>query len=202
MAAELKDHFIKEIQSFKSPPPREVAPIPKVGEPAPEHEKLKLPHDKPAVIVFLRHCGCPFAEKSFRNLVAFSNTHAGKISCIAISHSSQEATEKWIPEVGGEWETEVIVDEDRDLYAAWGLGLSSYWHAVGPMSIYNAVQLGKNEGIWNKTVDSGTRWQTGGAFAVDRGGKVRWASIAKTASDIPDLDAALRAFMEVPTETP
>lgn len=61
MAAELKDHFFKEVQSYKSPPPREVAPVPVVGEPAREHAEsvLKLPKDKPTIIVFLRHCGCP-----------------------------------------------------------------------------------------------------------------------------------------------
>lgn len=141
----------------------------------------------------------PVAEKSFRALTAFSTRHAGSIHCIAISHSTREHTEAWIPQVGGEWETEVIVDEERDIYAAWGLGLSSYWH-VGPMSFYNAMHLGKSEGIWNRTTESGTRWQTGGAFAVDRAGKVRWVSVARTASDIPDLDAALKALLEAPTE--
>lgn len=139
------------------------------------------------------------AEKSFRALTAFSTRHAGSIHCIAISHSSREHTEAWVPQVGGEWETEVIVDEEREIYAAWGLGLSSYWH-MGPMSFYNAMQLGKSEGIWNRTTESGTKWQTGGAFAVDRAGKVRWVSVAKTASDIPDLNAALKALLEAPTE--
>ncbi|KAJ4419321.1 hypothetical protein N0V82_005009 [Gnomoniopsis sp. IMI 355080] len=201
MAAELKDHFFKEIQSYKSPPPREVAPVPAVGEPAREHAEsvLKLPKDKPTIIVFLRHCGCPFAEKAFRALTAFSTRHAGSIHCIAISHSSREHTEAWVPQVGGEWNVEVIVDEEREIYAAWGLGLSSYWH-VGPMSFFNAMQLGKSEGIWNRTTESGTKWQTGGAFAVDRAGKVRWVSVAKTASDVPDLNAALRALLEAPTE--
>lgn len=136
------------------------------------------------------------AEKTFRKLTAFSIAHTEVIHCVAVSHSSQEATDHWIEEVGGEWETEVIVDEDRDLYAAWGLGLTSYWHAVGPMSIYNAVQLGKSEGIWNRTTESGSRWQMSGAFAVDRGGIVRWVNVARTASEIPDLDAALRALIE------
>ncbi|KAJ4391766.1 hypothetical protein N0V93_005386 [Gnomoniopsis smithogilvyi] len=201
MAAELKDHFFKEIQSYKSPPPREVAPLPVVGEPAREHADsvLKLPKDKPTIIVFLRHCGCPFAEKSFRALTAFSTIHAGSIHCIAISHSSRQHTEAWVPQVGGEWEVEVIVDEEREIYAAWGLGLSSYWH-VGPMSFFNAMSLGKSEGIWNRTTESGTKWQIGGAFAVDRAGKVRWVSVAKTASDIPDLNAALKALLEAPTE--
>lgn len=61
MAAELRDHFWKEVASFKSPPPRETAPVPELGEDAREHadSKLKLPKDKPTIIVFLRHCGCP-----------------------------------------------------------------------------------------------------------------------------------------------
>lgn len=71
---------------------------------------------------------------------------------------------------------------------------------MGPMSFLNAMQLGKSEGIWNRTTESGTKWQTGGAFAVDRAGNVRWVSIAKTASDVPDLDAALKALLEAPTE--
>lgn len=96
----------------------------------------------------------------------------------------------------------MVVDEERDVYAAWGLGLSSYWHAIGPFSIYNAVQLGKTEGIWNRTTESGTRWQMSGAFATDRKGVVRWASVARTASEVPDFDAALKALIEVPVEVP
>lgn len=140
----------------------------------------------------------PVAEKAFRNLAAFSHAHAGRIACVAVSHSSAEATERWIPQVGGEWEATVVVDEGRDLYAAWGLGLSSYWHALSPVGLYNAVQLGKTEGIWNRTTESGSRWQTAGAFACDRDGAVRWASVARDASDVPDLNAALSALGEAP----
>lgn len=222
----LTQMFTKELQSFKSPPPKETAPVPKVGDPAPSHDKLKLP-DKPTIVVFLRHCGCPckplphpnllnrrsqlttppfpspkktVAEKTFRNLTAFSIKHHPQIHCIAVSHSDEPATDDWVEHVGGAWETDVVVDEERDVYAAWGLGLSSYWHAIGPFSIYNAVQLGKTEGIWNRTTESGTRWQLSGAFATDRKGVVRWASIARTASELPDFDAALKALIEVPTE--
>lgn len=140
------------------------------------------------------------AEKTFRLLASFSTQHTGRIACIAISHSSQAATDNWVPQVGGEWETEVIVDEDRDVYAAWGLGLSSYWYAMNPLAVYNAVQLGKNEGIWNRTVESGSRWQTSGAFAVDRNNVVKWVSVARSSSDVPDLHAALRALIDLPTE--
>lgn len=65
MAAELKDHLYKELQSFKTPPAKQVAPLPKIGDLAPTHEKLQLPRDKPAIILFLRHCGCPCELATF-----------------------------------------------------------------------------------------------------------------------------------------
>jgi hypothetical protein len=36
--------------------------------------------------------------------------------------------------LGGEWSVEVVVDEDRAIYAAWGLGLCSVWHVFNPSS--------------------------------------------------------------------
>lgn len=114
--------------------------------------------------------------------------------CIAVSHSSQAATDAWVVGVGGEWEVEVIVDEGRDLYAAWGLGLSSTWHALNPAVLYSAVALGRGEGIWNRATESGSRWQMGGAFAVDEKGVVRWARPARSADEIPDFQEALTAL--------
>ena len=111
-----------------------------------------------------------------------------------MSHSSEEATEKWIIVCGGEWDTTVIVDPDREIYAAWGLGVSSTWHALNPWSIWSAYKLGKNESIWNQPTESGTRWQTSGTFAVDKAGVVKWASVAKAADDIPNLKEVLEAL--------
>ena len=113
---------------------------------------------------------------------------------IAVSHSSPEATENWIPQVGGVWDTEVIVDQDRELYAQWGLGLSSTWHMASPLVLYSAFRLGTDEGIWNLPTESGTRWQKSGAFAVDRDGIVRWVFVAGSADAMPDLTAGLSAL--------
>ena len=111
-----------------------------------------------------------------------------------MSHSSKEATERWLPEIGGAWDAKVVVDEQRDLYAQWGLGTSSVWHAVGPSVLWSLYKLGTGEGIWNRTTESGTRWQTSGAFAVDHFGTVRWAHISQSADDLPNLDEAVRAL--------
>lgn len=97
-------------------------------------------------------------------------------------------------QVGGNWEVEVVVDFERELYARWGLGISNTWHAVGPLTLWRTLQLGKAEGIWNRPTESGNRWQTGGAFAVTKDGDVAWAKVAASADDLPDLDAALASL--------
>lgn len=94
-----------------------------------------------------------------------------------MSHSSTDATERWVPQVGGAWETEIIVDEGRDLYATWGLGVSSAWHMLNPFALYSVYRLGKDQGIWNRPTESGTCWQTSGAFAIDGEGIVRWSRV-------------------------
>jgi hypothetical protein len=117
-----------------------------------------------------------------------------EIRFIAVSHSTQDATDKWVVEVGGEWEVEVIVDTERDIYAHWGLGASTTWHAMNPWSMWSAYRLGKDEGIWNRATESGSRWQTSGAFAIDDAGFVRWARVAPAADDIPDFKDAILAL--------
>ncbi|KAJ2986215.1 hypothetical protein NUW58_g5134 [Xylaria curta] len=113
--------FAQEWEAFKTPPRKEVKPAPEVGAKAPVHPNLLLPTDRPTIIAFLRHCGCPFAEKTFKALTKLSNHHKD-INFVAISHSSSEATERWVVSVGGNWDVNVVIDEERDLYALFGLG--------------------------------------------------------------------------------
>lgn len=42
-----------------------VVPVPQVGDPAPTLGKdVHFPSDKPVMVVFLRHCGCPCKSAS------------------------------------------------------------------------------------------------------------------------------------------
>ncbi|RSM02490.1 hypothetical protein CEP52_007933 [Fusarium oligoseptatum] len=190
--------FWKELESWKTPEAKEVGPPVEVGSKAPWMAELRLPDGKPTLVVFLRHCGCPFAEKTFKSLAALSDAHP-QVHCIAVSHSSAEATDHWLPQIGGTWSVGVVIDEGRDIYAKWGLGISSTWHAVNPVTLWSVFSLGKNEGIWNRPTESGSRWQTSGAFAVDRDGTIRWAHVSRTADDVPDLQAAATALGFPPT---
>lgn len=87
----------------------------------------------------------------------------------------------------------VIVDSDRTIYGQWGLGISSFWHVLNPMGLWNVYQTGKRDNIWNRPTESGTRWQTSGSFAVDKEGILRWGQAAPSADWIPDFEEAVRA---------
>ncbi|KAL7626929.1 hypothetical protein AAE478_003703 [Parahypoxylon ruwenzoriense] len=176
-----------------SPPAKEIPLVPKVGTKAPVHPNLDLPSDKPTVIVFLRHCGCPFAEQTFKDLTALSTRHKD-VHFVAISHSSPEVTERWVVQNGGNWNVSVVVDYERELYTQWGLGISTTWQVWNPRIVYKTLRLSKDENIWNRTTESGTRWQTSGAFSIDTDSVIRWAKVAASPDDLPDLDAALSAL--------
>ncbi|EAA27766.1 hypothetical protein GE21DRAFT_4285 [Neurospora crassa] len=210
--------------------PHEVSPVPLVGGRAPQSEQIRFPSAKPTVVLFLRHCGCPFAEKAFRLLTALSVSHPN-LHFLAVSHSSPSDTDAWVIDVGGEWEADVIVDESRALYAKWGLGTTSTWYAYKPWALWNTYKLGVAEGIWGRkekpraasvgsnssagdghghgegkemtvhertggTYSSGSVWQMGGAFAVDRMGFVRWVGVPADASEVPDLKRAVEVLEE------
>ncbi|KAH6683668.1 hypothetical protein F5X68DRAFT_263057 [Plectosphaerella plurivora] len=125
------------VAAWLSPPPPPV-PVakdcPNIGEMAPldRDRKLRMGGGQPTLLVFLRCVGCAFAQKTFLALRAISVKYP--IRCVAVSHSSATATRKWLDMLGGEWSIEVVIDEDRAIYAAWGLGLCSVWHVFNPSS--------------------------------------------------------------------
>ena len=133
------------------------------------------------------------AEKTFTSLRELAHQHKN-IDFVAVSHSDQAATDKWVESVGGAGEVKVLVDHQRDIYAAYGLGISSFWHVLNPWSMWDVVKLGRGEGVWNRPTESGTRWQTAGIFAVDAKGLVRFAHIATQASDMSGLQEAFEAL--------
>lgn len=125
---------------------------------------------------------------------------------VAVSHSDQASTERWLDSLSGGGSggggigitgaVELVVDAERDVFAQWGLGVSSLWHVLSPWSMYSVYRLGRDEGIWNRPTESGNRWQTAGSFAVDGEGVVRWGGPARQADDVPDFGQAVNALRE------
>lgn len=132
------------------------------------------------------------AEKIFCQLrdAAAKNSD---ILCIAVSHSDKAATEKWLQDVGGSGNIQVVVDHDRQSFSEYGLGPSSYWAVLNPWSLSNAMTIGKNEGFDIRPTESGSRWQTSGLFAVDGSGILTFSYRSKTSDDPGDLEAALES---------
>lgn len=124
--------------------------------------------------------------------------------------------------MGGAWNVQVIIDEDRAIYAAWGIGLSSVWYYFNPMTQSAAWKekgwLGarvatsiQRQGTANGDMPSspspgedgvdigpgttlGNKWQQAGAFAIDDKGAVVWGGKAKSADDLMDLESGFKAL--------
>jgi hypothetical protein len=171
------------------------ATLPTAEPPAPGDAARRLPQpgrarEGAAVIAFLRHTGCPFAEATLRALREAA-AERPEIEWVAVSHAGPEATERWCDAIGGRGDVEVLLDVDRRCYAAWGLGRSSLGHFFGRRSLTEVSRLARR-GIRNRHPD-GTRWQQAGTFAVDAADVVRWRHLPEHAGDLPDLEAAAAA---------
>ncbi|KAB5559983.1 hypothetical protein GE09DRAFT_1220650 [Coniochaeta sp. 2T2.1] len=152
------------VQPWLSPPPPPIpvaAECPKPGDLAPldRDRKLTFGGGRKVLVVFLRCVGCAFAQKTFLTLRTLANKYPTTLSCIAISHSSPAATQKWLDLIGGAWNVSVVIDEERALYAAWGLGLGSVWYVLNPTS---QVQSWKEKG-WLGASVAGAISRTGTA---------------------------------------
>jgi hypothetical protein len=165
--------------------PERPAPLP--GDRARELPIALEPH-RPAIVAFLRHTGCPFAERTMQ-LLCDGATRAPDVQWVAISHAPAQDTERWCAAVAGCGDVRVASDPSRRSYADWGLGRTSLGHFLGRESLAAVASLARS-GIRNRHPD-GTRWQSAGTFALDGDAIVRWRSVPAHAGDLPDLDAAV-----------
>jgi hypothetical protein len=166
-----------------------LAPMPAPGDPAPPLP-VALEPGRPAVVAFLRHTGCPFAEATLRLLRERADATPG-VRFVAVSHAPAPATERWAAAIGGAGDVRLVSDPSRAPYAAWGLGPTTLTHFLGRRSLAAVGRLAR-QGIRNRH-PHGTRWQSAGTFAVGGDGIVRWSHLPAHAGDLPDLAAAVEA---------
>ncbi|CAD6442699.1 2485c0fb-1e34-4d0d-ad63-495595e5ab1f [Sclerotinia trifoliorum] len=185
--------FQQELSSWLPQSPTNVQSPPEINSTAPSSSKLPFPNPngKPTIITFLRHCGCPFAEKTLLALRNLATTHP-TLNLIAISHSSSTSTTTWLSSLGGSGPVQIIIDPEREIYAQWGLGTSSAWHVLNPRSMLSVFRLGREEKIWNRPTESGSRWQMSGSWVVDGEGIVKGGGVARSADDIMDFEEVVK----------
>jgi hypothetical protein len=183
--------FVAAPQTFVRPRPRPTAAPPAIGAPAPALPALEP--GRAAVVAFLRHVGCPFAEATMRELARLAAAHPA-IEFLAVTHSGERPSQRWCDAFGGAPGVRLVADPERAHYAAWGVGLSDRDHFAGKQSLAAVWRL-LDRGIHNRWA-SGTRWQPAAAFAVDRRGAIRWRHAPGHAGDLPALDEAVAAVSD------
>lgn len=181
-----------DLRTFLPPPGHVTAVPPELGEPARRLPPPGVEGARAAVIAFLRHTGCPFAEATMAALREAAERHPD-VDWIAVSHADAQPTQKWCEAVGGRGGVQVLLDPERAFYASWGLGRSSLGHFMGRRSLAEVTRLARR-GIRNRH-PNGTRWQQAGTFAVDTSGAVCWRHLPEHAGELPDLEAALRSAL-------
>jgi hypothetical protein len=181
--------FIVAPHTFRKPKPRETAAPLELGATVPALP-ARAP-GRPAVVGFLRHVGCPFAEATVRRMAELAAARPA-IDFIAVTHSGEAPSRSWCDAFGGAARVQVVCDPDRTGYAAWGIGLSDRKHFAGSDSL-TALRHLLDDGIHNRWA-SGNRWQAAATFAVDPAGVLRWRHFPRHAGDLPALDDAVRAL--------
>jgi hypothetical protein len=181
--------FVVAPHTFLKPKARPVAAPLELGAVAPPLSAIRT--GRPAVVAFLRHVGCPFAEATVRQLAALAAAHPG-IDFIAVTHSRDQPSRSWCDAFGGAGSVILVADPDRAHHASWGVGLSDSKHFAGPDSMAALRRL-LDDGIHNRWA-SGNRWQAAATFAVDGTGVVRWHHLPRHAGELPPLDEAVAAL--------
>ena len=182
--------FVVAPHTFVRPRPLATAAPPEIGAAVPELPARRL--GRAAVIAFLRHVGCPFAEATVRDMTALAAANPA-IDFIAVTHSPDRPSRSWCEAFGGPGDVQIVADPERARYAAWGVGLSDRKHFAGSDSLAALRRL-LDEGIHNRWA-SGNRWQPAASFAVDPGGILRWRHFPRHAGDLPPLRDAVTALV-------
>jgi hypothetical protein len=182
--------FVVAPHTFLRPKARDTAAPLALGARVPELPARRA--GRPAVVAFLRHVGCPFAEATVRQMAALAAAHPA-LDFLAVTHSGEAPSRSWCDAFGGAAGVQIVPDPDRARYAAWGVGLSDRQHFAGSQSL-SALRRLLDEGIHNRWA-SGNRWQAAATFAVDSAGVLRWRHAPQHAGDLPPLDDAIAALV-------
>jgi peroxiredoxin len=131
-----------------------------------EHVPLEsLYADRRLVLVFLRHCGCIFAKEQVSDLRFHPNLNIAFVSMGNLEQTRDFRERSRSPH-------SMIVDPDRELYRAFGLGRGEGKQLFSPKTF--ARGFGATlRGHWvGKPV--GDPWQMPGVFLIEPDGTVSW----------------------------
>lgn len=104
MAAAYLSSYLPAIKSVLPQASPSVSPLPDIGSPAPAPVgPLDLARSNgngtPTLVAFVRHCGCPFAEKEVQLLGAETRKNE-QLHVVIVQHSDLATTQQWFEDIG------------------------------------------------------------------------------------------------------
>lgn len=118
ISATMTSYLPHDIQSLLPRSSPQTASLPSVGEAAPafpSSSDIKVVQggsggqdinfatpSKGTLVAFVRHCGCPFAEKEIKLLSQVDKQYGGQgeVQIVVVQHSDEEETKKWWERIG------------------------------------------------------------------------------------------------------
>ncbi|CED84848.1 hypothetical protein [Phaffia rhodozyma] len=205
-----------------------VAPRPTVGSPAPKdpNDRLNFPLDppRPIALVFVRHCGCPFAEDTVHTLLhkvlddpeRYTLASGSKLQFLIVTHAPLTESREWFASVlhaayesykPAEGKTKPDSDviqqhfslfpqgPSQSLSKAYGLGSLPSYSTMFSKGMWAEFSKLKERGIVNRATASGSdRWAAHGGCVVDQNGTVKWIWIADKIEEFGDWEAAVSSL--------
>ena len=144
----------------------------------------------PALIVFVRHFGCPLCREQLLGI-------AGEFGRFEQAGAQIAAVGMGTPEEAGSLQRklklpfDVLSDPDRKAYRAYGLERGSFWQVSGPGVWAAGAKALLRGGIG---IPRGDVFQLSGEFVVDSAGIVRLAHRPRNSADHAGVEELLSAI--------
>ena len=176
---------------------------PQVGEAAPTLEVVddsgrrfalaELWRERPLVLVFIRHFGCPFCREQLLDMRDEQKRFrdAGGEAAVVAMGTPQQAAEfrrrMNLPFV-------VLADAEQQLYRAFGVGRGTFAQIAGPAVWLSGAKALLRGGVGKPTGDV---LQMSAAFVIDQHGIVRLAHRSVNSADNPTNDELIEKLQQI-----
>jgi peroxiredoxin len=178
----------------------------KFNDPAPDVELLdtggspvrlsSLWKEKPLVLSFTRHFGCPQCKEMLDQLVdAYQSLTEKGLRLAIVSHASAESTRQFCEQRAPG--VTCLADPDRTAYHAYGLYQGTFWQTLLSPRIWSSNRrLARTKGYRPEVPLPGQdAYQMSGLFIIGTDGRIRLPYYYEDIADHPPVDLILHGIM-------
>lgn len=101
---------------------------------------LEMSRERPVMLVFLRHTGCPFCREAMADIKRQRAELERRVKVVFVHQAPEDAANAAFFEAAGVGDVPRVSDPERRLYAAMGLRRGSLWAVFGPYIWLRSMQ--------------------------------------------------------------